>query len=40
MSFIDDFIQSGHLPDIEYRTLALEEMVSSSLTTREAAVVR
>lgn len=34
MSLIADFIQSGHLPDIEYRTVAPEEIVSPRITTR------
>ncbi|WP_271680493.1 hypothetical protein [Thermomonas mangrovi] len=39
MSFIADFIQSGHLPDIEYRTVAPEEIVSPRITTREGVPV-
>ena len=39
MSLIADFIQSGHLPDIEYRTVAPEEIVSPRITTREGVPV-
>lgn len=35
MSIISDFIQSGRLPDIAYRTVAPEEFVSPRITTRE-----
>lgn len=34
MSVVSDFIQSGQLPDIEYRTVAPEEIVSPRITAR------
>lgn len=39
MSLIADFIQSGHLPDIAYRTVAPEEIVSPRVTTRDGVPV-
>jgi hypothetical protein len=39
MSLIADFIQSAHLPDIEYRTVTPEEIVSPRITTREGVPV-
>ena len=39
MSLVSDFIRSGRLPDIEYRTVAPAEIVSPRITTREGAPV-
>lgn len=39
MSPVSDFIRSGRLPDIEYRTVAPEEIVSPRITTREGVPV-
>lgn len=39
MSLISDFIQSGCLHDIEYRTVAPEEIISPRITSREGVPV-